>query len=80
LNLELASIYEKERRYENAEYLYKDLLEIQPDDLEVLRRLAYNYALENKLEQAMEVYEKIHRKDMTDEKTIDMLAEITYSI
>ena len=80
LNLELASIYEKERRYENAEYLYKDLLEIQPDDLEVLRRLAYNYALENKLEQAMEVYEKIHKKDMTDEKTIDMLAEITYSI
>jgi hypothetical protein len=27
LNLELAYIYEKEKKYSNAEYIYKDLLD-----------------------------------------------------
>lgn len=80
LNLELALIYEKERKYENAEYIYKDLLEMHWDDLEILKKLAYNYALEEKLELAMEAYEKIHKKDVKDDKVIDMLAEITYSL
>ena len=80
LNLELALIYEKEKKYENAEYIYKDLLETQWDDMEILKKMAYNYALENKLELAMETYEKIHKKDITDDKVIDMLAEISYSI
>lgn len=80
LNLELASVYEKEKKFENAEYIYKDILENHGDDLEILKKLAYNYALENKLELAMSTYEKIHKKDMTDDNVIDMLAEITYSI
>lgn len=80
LNLELASIYEKEKKYENAEYIYKDLLETHWDDLEILKKLAYNYALEDKLELAMETYEKIHKKNVADDKVIDMLSEITYSL
>lgn len=80
LNLELALIYEKEKKFENSEYIYKDLLEFYGDDLEILKKLAYNYALENKLELAMETYERIHKKDITDDKVIDMLSEITYSI
>lgn len=80
LNLELALIYEKEKKFENAEYIYKDLIENYWEDLEILKKLAYNYALEDKLELAMEAYEKIHKRDVTDDKVIDMLAEITYSI
>jgi hypothetical protein len=48
--------------------------------MEILKKMAYNYAFENKLELAMETYEKIHKKDITDDKVIDMLAEISYSI
>lgn len=80
LNLELALIYEKEKKYENAEYIYKDLLETYWEDLEILKKLAYNYALEEKLELAMETYERIHKKDVTDDKVIDMLSEISYTI
>lgn len=80
LNMELALIYEKEKKYENAEYIYKDLIENYWEDLEILKNLAYNYALDDKLELAMETYEKIHKKDVRDDKVIDMLAEITYSI
>lgn len=80
LNLELALIYEKEKKYENAEYIYKDLLENYGEDLEIMKSLAYNYALVDKLELAMETYEKIHKKNVWDDKVIDMLAEITYSL
>ena len=80
LNLELAIIYEKEKKFESAAYIYRDLLEKYPDDLDILRKLAYSYVLEEKLNEALEVYEKIHQKDKTDDKTIEMLSEITYSI
>lgn len=80
LNLELALIYEKEKKFDSAEYIYKDMLETYGEDLEILKKLAYNYALEEKLGLAMETYEKIHKKDVTDDKVIDMLSEITYSL
>lgn len=80
LNLELALIYEKEKNYKNAEYIYKDLLENHWEDLEILKKLAYNYAVVDDLSLAMETYEKVHKKDITDDKVIDMLAEITYSL
>jgi Flp pilus assembly protein TadD len=43
LNLELADIYIKEKNYSNAEYIYKDLLELAKEDLELYKNLAYTY-------------------------------------
>ena len=53
LNLELASIYEKEKNYVNAEYIYKDLLEIYKIDFIVMKKLWYVYALQNKLNDSL---------------------------
>lgn len=80
LNLELANIYEKEKKYENAEYIYLDLLDIYKDDLEILKKLAYVYVLESKLHKAIESYEKIHKKNVWDDAVIEMLSEITFDV
>ncbi len=80
LNLELASIYQREKKYENAEIIYSDLLDVYAGDYEIMKRLAYIYALEWKLEQSQSMYEKVHRKNTWDEEVINMLAEITYDL
>ncbi len=80
LNLELAYIYEKEKKYLNAEYLYKDLLEVIKVDFEVMKKLWYVLALQNKLEESLEIYETIHKKKMADDEVIDILAELTYNL
>jgi len=80
LNLELASIYEKEKKYLNAEYIYKDLLELQKVDFDVMKKLWYVYALEWKMEESLEIYESIHKKKMADDEVIDILAELTFNI
>jgi hypothetical protein len=46
LNLELANIYVKEKNYPNAEYIYKDLLELAKEDLELYKSLAYTYFMQ----------------------------------
>lgn len=80
LNLELASIYEKEKRYLNAEYIYKDLLEVMKNDFEVMKKLWFVYALQNKLTESLEIYELVHKKKKTDDEVIDILAELSFSI
>jgi hypothetical protein len=39
LNLLLADIYEREKKYQNAEYIYRDLLDDYTDDDYLLQRL-----------------------------------------
>lgn len=80
LNLELASIYEKEHNFINAEYIYKDLLEFLKVDYEVMKKLWYIYAMQNKLEESLSIYEKIHNKKMADDDVIDLLWELTYNM
>ncbi len=80
LNLELANIYEKEKKYENAEYIYLDLLDIYKDDLKMLKKLAYVYVLQSKLHKAIETYEKVHEKNKWDDAVIEILSEITFDV
>jgi hypothetical protein len=35
----LAEVYELEKKYKNAEYIYNDILEIHPDNVEVRKKL-----------------------------------------
>jgi hypothetical protein len=37
--MNLASIYEKEKKFQNAEYIYRDLSEVLQDDFEVKKKL-----------------------------------------
>lgn len=80
LNVELASIYEKEKNYINAEYIYKDLLDVLKVDFEVMKKLWYILALQNKLEESLKIYEKIHNKKMSDDEVINLLSELTFDM
>lgn len=80
LNLELASIYTKEKNYQNAEIIYRDLLEVIKDDSDLYKKLAYIYAMQWKLELSLENYVKVHRKNPADEEVINMLSEISYDL
>ena len=80
LNIELASIYEKEQNYINAEYIYKDLLEILKADIEVMKKLGYIYAMQNKLKDSLKMYEKIHNKKKADDEVIDLLSELAFTM
>lgn len=80
LNVELAIIYEKERKFSNAEYIYKDLLEVYESDTEIMKKLAFMYALQNKLSVSLKLYEDIHKKNKWDNDVIDMLCEIAYNM
>ena len=44
--MELASIYEREKNYKNAQYIYEDLIEKLEDNYEVLKKLAFSLALQ----------------------------------
>jgi len=80
LNMELASIYEKEKKYLNAEYIYKDLLEHLKVDFVIMKKLWYIYALQDKYKDSLNIYEKIHKKKMADDEVIDILAELTFTM
>lgn len=59
LNLILGSIYESERQPQKAEYIYKDLALIYPEDGEILERLANVLIIEKRYDIAIEIYKKI---------------------
>lgn len=80
LNLELANIYIKEKNYQNAEIIYRDLLEVIKDDTDLYKKIAYIYAMQWKLDLALDNYIKVHRKKPADEEVINMLCEITYDL
>jgi len=58
LNIELATIYEKEKNYKNAEYIYEDLIHMYKNDTNILKKLAYVLALQRRFSESVEVYEK----------------------
>ncbi|MDD2871468.1 MAG: hypothetical protein PHS49_05750 [Candidatus Gracilibacteria bacterium] len=80
LNLELANIYEIEKKYLNAEYIYNDLLKVLKLDFEVMKKLGYVLALQNKLEESLDIYEVIHKKKMADDEVINILSELTFNM
>ena len=80
LNLELASVYESENNYKHAEFIYSDLVQIYPWDIEILKKYAFVCAVENKMENAFKIYEKVYEKQKTDNEILIMLSEIAYKI
>lgn len=80
LNIELAGIYEKEHNYKNAEFIYKDLIDAIWKDCDVMKKLWMIYALQNKLDEALQMYEKVHKKKKDDTEVINMLWDITFEL
>ncbi|MCH2189165.1 hypothetical protein MK079_05060, partial [Candidatus Gracilibacteria bacterium] len=52
LNLELAFLYEQEKNYKNAEYIYNDLLNFYVGDGEIMKKHGYVLVLQDKFEEA----------------------------
>jgi len=80
LNLELASIYEVEKNYKNAELIYHDLSNHHENDSDIRKKLWFNLAMQNKLEKSLIVYEETFKKRRNDIDVIEMLTDITYDL
>ena len=55
----MASLYERDRAFEKAEFVLKELAEHDSDDVEVLTHLATVVAMQRKFEVSYEIYKKI---------------------
>ena len=80
LNLQLWYIYEKEKNYSNAEYIYKDLLDNYQWDYHIMKKLGYNLAIQNKLTESLLIYELLHTKDKWDQEVIEILADLSFTL
>lgn len=77
LNILLADVYEREKKFQNAEYIYRDLLDGHKDDLYLLQRLGNIYALRGKTKKAEETYILAHKLDKSNTEILDILSHIT---
>lgn len=80
LNLELADIYEMEKEFSKAEYIYRDLLEKSPDDIETLKSLAASLEMQEKDKDAINMYRKAHKLKVSDVDTLEKLSDLTFAI
>jgi len=80
LNLFLAFICEKEKKYSNAIFIYKDLLTIFVNNIDIMKKLGYAYALDNKLLDSFTMYEKVHNWNKWDFEVIDILSELAFEL
>ena len=80
LNIELAFIYESDKDYKKAEFIYRDLLEVQEDTFAILKKLGYNLALQRKFEESLAVFLEAHNKRKNDIETIETIADLMYEL
>ncbi len=80
LNLLLGQIYEQDGQYEKSEYIYKDMAEIYPGDIEILEKLANVLIIEKKYIIAWEIYKKILSSTGNTETTLYMLTHISHTL
>ncbi len=78
LNMELADIYWVDKEYSKAEYIYKDILKNRPDDIEVLKLLAWSLEMQNKDKDAINIYHKAHTKKTSDLIILEKLSDLTF--
>ena len=80
LNLQLGIIYEKEKNYSNAEYIYKDLLDSYKWDYEIMKNLWYILVVQNKLTEWLLTYELLYTKKKWDTEVTEMLSNLSFTL
>lgn len=80
LNMLLWQVYEQEGDYEKAEYIYKDIAHIYPNDAEILEKLGNILIIEKKYIIASEIYKKILSLTSETEETLYMLTNISQTL
>ncbi len=80
LNLELANIYNKQWDYKKSEYIYRELIENQKEDFDLLKKLGFVLALQKKYKDSIRVYKEALEKKPNDPGIIDILSDLTYEV
>lgn len=80
LNLLLADVYEREKNYKNAAYIYNDMLETYEDDEFILQRLWNIYALLWKNKKSFEIYQRAHKKNRVNTEILDILSYLSLEL
>ncbi len=77
LNQLLAETYEQEKKYENARFIYKDLIEMTGGDATLYKKLANVHMLMENNKKAIVNYEKALEKERNNAETLDILAHLS---
>lgn len=80
LNCFLAEIYEKDKDYKKAEFIYKDLIVLNDLDIEIYLKLWFILSVQGKYEVAYEIYKKLHSIDESNIEAIEMLANLWHHL
>jgi Tfp pilus assembly protein PilF len=80
LNIMLAWLYEQDRHFEKAEFIYKDLALIHPDNTEILEKLGNVLIIQKRYEIAMELYKKIIVLDGETEGALYILVHLSHEL
>ena len=80
LNILLAEIYEREKKYQHAAYIYKDLYDEYSEDIVIMQKL-WNalYLLWDNM-WAFEIYILVHKKNRSNTEVLDILSHLSLDI
>ncbi len=77
LNMLLGRIYEKQKKYDAVEILYKDLAKSHPDDPDIIKSLADVLIIKKKYSVAVALYEKLLTLSKESEEVLFVLSHLT---
>ncbi len=80
LNLLLGTLYEAERHFEKAEYVYKDLATDYSDNIEILEKLGNVLIIQKRYSIAFEIYKKILTLGGENEGTLYILSHLCHEL
>ena len=80
LNILLAEIYEREKKYQNAAYIYKDLYDEYPEDTVIMQKLWNALYLLGDNMWAFEIYILVHKKNRSNTEVLDILSHLSIDI
>lgn len=80
LNLELADIYEQEKNYKNAEFIYKDLLSNLWKKFFILEKLAKVLLLQWQIKESIKYYKRALKRKPNEINTIEALSDLTFDL
>jgi len=62
----LANIYNKQSEYKKSEFIYRELIENQKEDFDLLKKLGFVLALQKKYKDSIRVYKEALEKKSND--------------
>ena len=80
LNILLAEIYEREKKYQHAAYIYKDLYDEYSEDMVIMQKLWNALYLLGDNMWAFDIYILVHKKNRTNTEVLDILSHLSIDI